>query len=74
MDTTTALMWVSITGLLVGLYSITVKYIFKCKFSKVICCGIEIHRDIQAELQIEQNQRANSGSFTLTSLFSGERV
>ena len=72
MDVYEALLYSSVVGMLVGCYVASMKYLYKCKFTTVKCCGIEITRDVDIERNIEQElRRTSSGTPILTQLFSG---
>ena len=72
MDVTEAMLYASVTGLIVGCYVASLKYLYKCKFTNISCCGIQIQRDVDTERNIEEGiRRTSSGTPVLTQLFSG---
>ena len=72
MELEDALLYSSITGLLVGCLLSTIKAMYKCKFTKISCCGLMMERDVETERNIEEGiRRASSGTPILTSIFTG---
>ena len=71
MELQEVMLYVSITGLIVGCYIASIKQLYKCKFTSLSCCGIQVTRNVDIEMQIEEGQlrRESSATPVLTNIF-----
>ena len=70
-----ALLYSSVTGLIVGCMISTVKILYRCKFTKLSCCGVVMERNVETERDIEEGvRRASSGTPVLTNLFTSRET
>ena len=76
MDITDALLYSSITGMVIACYIASIKYLYKCKFSNMTCCGISIQRNVQVEQDIEEGtlRRTSSGIPVMSQIFPTNRA
>ena len=72
MEGNDVMLYIGISTLLVGCFISSIKMLYKCKFTNISCCGIQIQRDVAIERDIEEGtRRTSSGTPVMTSLFSG---
>jgi NAD(P)H-hydrate repair Nnr-like enzyme with NAD(P)H-hydrate dehydratase domain len=47
--------WITLAGLIIGFLGLTIRACLKSKCDEVACCGCRIHRAVEVEERIEEN-------------------
>jgi hypothetical protein len=48
--------WITLTGLVIGFFGLTIRFCLKSKCDNVECCCFKIHRAVETEERIEERQ------------------